>query len=509
MAQSATGTLLASRYRTIGRLGSGGMATVFLAEDERLGRRVAIKRLHADSPADTARRFGREARIGASLNHPNLVMVFDTVTEDETVLIVMEYVDGETLADAIRRGPLDPGIVAAVACGVAAALDHAHEHGIVHRDVKPANVLIGRDGSVKLVDLGIATALEGTRITASGSVMGTAAYMAPEQLDGRDAGPRADVYALAICAYEMLTGRRAFRGTSAVEVAHQVVAGPRPDLLAARPDAPVAAAAALEQAMSFDPGARQSTAGEFARELARALGSDAHERSTDPIAALGGRRFERERQRAPRTPPPGPRTPPRPPQPPRPVHSRRRFPVAAVLVVLLCAGLAFGVGVLLFGGGGDSGTQQSADAKSAAQRKAERRARRAERAQQTNGQQTTTGAQTPASPAQPSTTGAYTVPQPSGSDPGAGAKLQARGHSLIDQGDPAGAIPVLEQSIQQFPPGTNDLNYAYALYDLGHALRLAGRPADAIPVLERRLTIDNQRGAVQTELDAARAAARG
>src|SRR3954464_5209172 len=150
------------------------MATVLLAEDERLGRQVAIKRLHAESPEDTARRFRREARLGASLNHPNLVSVYDIVTDDEGVLIVMEYVDGETLRDAMQRGPIEPGRAVAVLRGVAEALEHAHGEGIVHRDAKPANVLLGRDGRVKLADLGIATAVESTRITKSGTVMGTA-----------------------------------------------------------------------------------------------------------------------------------------------------------------------------------------------------------------------------------------------------------------------------------------------------------------------------------------------
>src|SRR5688500_9904283 len=114
------------------------MATVFLAEDERLGRRVAVKRLHAHSPEDTAKRFAREARLGAALNHPNLVTIYDTVTDGEAVLIVMEYVEGETLAGAIKRGPLQPSRVAEVVCQIGAALDHAHEHGIIHRDIKPA-----------------------------------------------------------------------------------------------------------------------------------------------------------------------------------------------------------------------------------------------------------------------------------------------------------------------------------------------------------------------------------
>ena len=378
MATSAQSTLLASRYRLVKRLGSGGMATVFLAEDERLGRRVAVKRLHADSPADTARRFGREARIGASLNHPNLVTVFDTVTEDETVLIVMEYVDGESLGEATRRGPLDRERAAGVVCGVAAALDHAHEQGVVHRDVKPANILLGPNETVKLVDLGIATALEGTQITVSGSVIGTAAYMAPEQLDGRAAGPRADVYALGICAYEMLTGRRAYRGSSPVEIAHQVMEGPKPDLLEAWPTAPAAAAAAIDRATSFDPGARQATAGDFADELADALGTDAHERSTDPTAALGGRRLEPTAR--------GPRSS-------RPVstgRSRRRFPLAPALAVLAIAALAFGVTMLVLNNG-DDGHKSRTDAV-AQQHKADRRAKR--KAKDT--QQTTTQAQAPA-----------------------------------------------------------------------------------------------------------------
>src|SRR5919107_1067278 len=162
-----TRALLAGRYRVIERVGSGGMATVLLAEDERLGRQVAVKRLHAESPEDTARRFQREAKLGASLNHPNIVAVYDIVSDEDGVLIVMEYVDGGTLRLELDSGPMAPVRAIEVLCGVAAALDHAHEHGVVHRDVKPANVLIARrDGAVKLTDLGIATAAERTNITA-------------------------------------------------------------------------------------------------------------------------------------------------------------------------------------------------------------------------------------------------------------------------------------------------------------------------------------------------------
>src|SRR5215211_1243844 len=161
------GTLrFADRYRVLRRLGSGGMATVYLAEDERLGRRVAVKRLHADSPEDVAQRFDREARLGASLNHPNLVAVYDTVTDDEGVLIVMEYVDGPTLGQALKDGPLPVARALEVLRAVASALDHAHAQGIIHRDVKPANILLGADGRSKLADLGIAfAAAHATQIT--------------------------------------------------------------------------------------------------------------------------------------------------------------------------------------------------------------------------------------------------------------------------------------------------------------------------------------------------------
>src|SRR4051812_12411771 len=222
------------------------MATVLLAEDERLGREVAVKRLHAESPEDTARRFRREARLGASLNHPNIVAVYDIVSDDEGVLIVMEYVEGETLRDAIERGPLSPTHVLAVLRGVAQALDHAHGEGIVHRDLKPANVLLGGAGRIKLADLGIATAVEGTPITMSGTVLGTPAYMAPEPLEGHKPGPAADIYSLAVLAWEALSGRRAYDGRTPLEIAHRKATERPPSLASVPPDAPRGSGDVLE-----------------------------------------------------------------------------------------------------------------------------------------------------------------------------------------------------------------------------------------------------------------------
>jgi serine/threonine-protein kinase len=278
---SSSGNLLAGRYRTIKRLGSGGMATVFLAEDQRLHREVAVKRMHAESPDEVAKRFQREAHLGATLNHPNIVSIFDIEADDENVLIVMEYVSGGTLKDALARGPLPRQHALKVLKGVGAALDYAHEHGVVHRDVKPANVLLDAEGRAKLADLGIATAAEVTSITRTGAVLGTAAYMAPERLDGEPGGPAVDIYALATVAYEVLTGHKARQGRSAVEVAHMVMSAPPPDLSTQMPDAPQEAVDVLARGMARDPGERPASAGELVRELCQAFeNADA----TDPVA---------------------------------------------------------------------------------------------------------------------------------------------------------------------------------------------------------------------------------
>ena len=270
---TAEGALLGGRYRVIERLGSGGMAAVYLAHDERLDRRVAVKRMHPGHGDEMdARRFEREAKIGASLSHPNLVSIFDTLQDDESVLLVMEYVDGETLGDLLARGSVEPKRAVAIVRAVAEALDHAHAGGIVHRDIKPGNVLIGDDGAIKLADLGIAKAVERTEITGTGTVLGTPAYMAPEQLEGGKLGPAVDVYALATMAFEMLTGRRARRGRTAVEIAHQVVNEGPPDAHDVNPAVPPAAAEAIRLGMAREPGDRPPSAVAFAERLEEAFG---------------------------------------------------------------------------------------------------------------------------------------------------------------------------------------------------------------------------------------------
>ena len=333
----------APRYREIERLGAGGMATVTLAEDTLLGREVALKRVYGTGDPHGSLRLKREALVGASLNHPNLVSVYDAETEDDgDVVIVMEYVEGETLSDVLRaRGRMRPDEAVRILEGVAAALDAIHARGIVHRDVKPANILLGREGAVKLADLGVADVADRTRITSSGAVVGSFSYMAPEQLNGASPSPGMDVYALAAVAFEMLAGQKARPESNPLALAHAISTQPPPDLRDFSPQAPPAAAAVLQRGMSADPRDRPATAGELVGRLREALAPG----STQP------------RARRPRPAPPARARAVPPPSRARPVpppsRPPRRRSTGMVPVLLLLAALAIGVliAVLLSSGG--------------------------------------------------------------------------------------------------------------------------------------------------------------
>src|SRR5215211_484120 len=483
MVVGAGSSLLAGRYRVDRQLGRGGMAAVYLAHDEKLDRRVAVKRLHTDSPEDAARRFAREAKLGASLNHPNLVWVFDAVADHEGVLIIMEYVEGTTLARELQGGPLRPRRAAEVIQGVARALDHAHEHGIVHRDVKPANMLLGKRGAIKLADLGIATAAEHTRITRSDVVLGTAAYLAPEQLDGHRPSPATDIYSLATVAFEALTGVKARRGRTPVEIAHAIANTPPPDLREEWQQAPAAAAEVLKCGMSRDRVDRPETACELADQLAKAL--EGEDRAPS-------------RPRAAAPPPPPPKPPAPPPSRAQPVRrARRRVSPLLPMALLAAALLVAGVVALSAGGGGDekssSPTKQPAPKK---QKKTKNESSNPSAGGSTSSQTTAPSAAPPAPP-----------PPQTSSTPANGASLNNQGFRLMKQGRYAEAVPILRKAVAAFPSGTTDLNYAYALFNLGRALRVSGHPAEAIPILERRLRIPDQTETVKRELELARRAA--
>jgi eukaryotic-like serine/threonine-protein kinase len=279
------GELIDGRYRLIRKIGSGGMATVFLAEDERLGRRVAVKRLGVGSPEDASRRLVQEARLGAGLNHPNIVTVYDALPDPggETVLIVMELVDGTDLSRDLAEGRPDDRTALALLDDVGSALDHIHQHGIVHRDVKPSNVLLARAGRAKLTDLGIAKALEDTGITRSGVVLGSVPYMSPEQLSGKPAGPASDIYSLALIAFEVLSGRRAHAGENPLRVTHEAIHEAPPSLREARPDLPEATAGVIARALDPDPDRRPVSACSFVRELEESLAAKASPSPVDRV----------------------------------------------------------------------------------------------------------------------------------------------------------------------------------------------------------------------------------
>ena len=387
------------------------MASVLLCQDERLDRLVAVKRLHADSPEDVEKRFVREAKLGASLNHPNLVSVYDTAVDDEGVLIVMEYVPGEPLSRALRQGPLGPHRVGTMASEIGAALDHAHDQGVVHRDVKPGNVLLRNDGVSKLVDLGIATAADGTRITRSGTVLGTAAYMAPEQLEGREPGPAVDIYALAAVCFEALAGRKPRDGTTPLQIAHSIASDPPPDLREHWPAAPPAVAELLARGMARDPDERPRSAGRMGAELARAL-DQPPEPPTAPTRRVRRAAAEGERRRG-----------------------SRRLPV---IVAGLILALAVAVAAVAFGSGGDDDPAGGRGAETADKADKADKADRADKAKnpKENGSEQSAQAQpapTPAPEPEPEP-----APQPEAEAPadggGNGAAGDAGGAELNQQG---------------------------------------------------------------------------
>jgi len=284
--------LLGDRYEVGRKLGSGATAVVLVAVDRLLGRRVAVKVPFPQLVGDRAfaERFRREARSAARLSHPNVVAIFDVGTQRDTGTggidyIVMEFVEGRTLRQELLAGPLPPDEAARVAREVCAGLQAAHGGGLVHRDVKPANIMLGPSGQVKVMDFGVARALDAARLTQTGLVVATAQYASPEQLQGDDVDARSDVYSLGCCLYEMLAGVPPFAGGDPVSVAfRQVHEAPTP-LRRRDPLLPVGLAAVAARALEKEPAQRYQTAAEMAADLSRVL---AGERSADPPPTVRG-----------------------------------------------------------------------------------------------------------------------------------------------------------------------------------------------------------------------------
>ena len=268
------GTVLSSRYRLDAKLGSGGMSTVYLARDEILDRPVAVKLMHDSmvTEPEQLERFNQEARAVAKLSNPNVVAVIDAGEDDGRPYIVFEYVEGETLKQRVSRlGALEATEALAYAIEVSQALEVAHDRGMVHRDVKPQNVLIESGGQAKLTDFGISRQLDEEGMTAEGKVVGTTDYVAPEQAMGRTVDQRADIYALGVVLFEMLTGDVPFKASNQVGVAMKHVTEDLPDLQVIRPDLSATTAGVVERATAKEPEDRYPTAEDLTRDLRAAL----------------------------------------------------------------------------------------------------------------------------------------------------------------------------------------------------------------------------------------------
>ncbi len=369
---------LSGRYQTSGRLGSGGMSNVYKATDLILERTVAVKVLaeHLSDDERFVARFRREALAVAKLIHPNIVQVYDTGVDEGRHYIVMEYVEGRSGAQILQsQGPIGPETAAEVGAQACAGLDYAHRRGIIHRDVKPGNLMVvggpvgGGEMTVKLTDFGIARAIEQTRITQVGSVVGTAAYLAPEQVRGEEATPATDVYALGVVLYQFLTGRLPYEGSSLAELAvRQQNEKPLPPSTY-NDEVPETLSGAVLRALEGDPNRRYTSASELETGLRLGLqGEDVTlplEDGTAQTGVLGGetaatRHLARDtaqteyrpaqsqtRRPAPRVAPPPPPAAPsgRPPaRPQRSAFSRFvRFVLALVALVFVAAAVAAAV----------------------------------------------------------------------------------------------------------------------------------------------------------------------
>jgi eukaryotic-like serine/threonine-protein kinase len=460
------GSLLKQRYRLQSLLGRGGMASVWLAYDQVLERDVAVKVLSdtiASDPGFLAR-FRREARLVAGLSHPNLIGIWDYAGGEERPYLVMEYVPGENVAQRLSEGkPIDCERLARELLG---ALAHIHGAGILHRDIKPQNVLIGPDGDAKLIDFGIALPADATSLTHTGQVLGTARFIAPEIMRGEPATERSDLYSCGVVLRECVGG----------------AGGPLRSLVA--------------RLTSEDPRDRPASAGAALSALG---GLGAAEVKTEPLDATV--EFE-----------PTQSYPTAEPRRPTPTFDRdkRSGSGPALSRVLAAAAVLAGVvavaAVLIAGSstedrGGSANPAAAADSTPKADGSApadsgdagdDEEAGAEEDAVAEEGEE---GADEEQAEAQ--------APQPEGEDPVRGSALNQEGFELIQAGRPEEAVPVLEEAVAAFPSGSEDLEYGYALFNLGNALRLSGRPEEAIPVLEQRLQIPDQLDVVRSELAAA------
>ena len=427
--------LLPPRYRQPERIGHGGMGEIFRANDEVLGRTVAIKLLAERYARDESvrGRFTREALAAARLSgEPNIVTIFDVGEHEGRPFIVMEYLRGGSLEERLRKGRPSRDETLAWLEQAAGALDAAHRHGIVHRDVKPGNLLLDRDGDLRVADFGIASAAGMDSLTMTGTVLGTAGYLSPEQAQGERATPASDRYALAVVAFELLTGRRPFESESATAEAAAHVHAEIPSVSAVA-DLPPELDPVFRRALAKDPAQRFGSSEDFVEALREGLAGGAP--ATLPLT-------------------PG----------------RRRSTTLPLVSAFLVAAALGGAGLAaILTGGSDKGSAAPSVLV---------RTRTLQGTTQTVTQQTTTAPQPP--------------PPPPPAPVGNGVALTDQATSLLRQGDAAGAERAARQAVAALR-GSGQTYEAYAEYDLGAALAQLGRCGEAISHLDRSEQLQGSR----------------
>jgi eukaryotic-like serine/threonine-protein kinase len=528
--QLVSGPRLPERYRLRRHIASGGMASVWCAEDLLLGRSVAVKVLSERYAGDqfAVRRFKREARAAARVSaHPHVVTMFDVgdlepeeaddadasasrrlAGSEPPAFIVMEYLSGGTVADAIRVGAVRQPQALGWLAEAASALDHAHERGVVHRDIKPGNFLLDNGRVLHVADFGIARLQSEDTITTSGQLFGTAAYLAPEQAMGLEATSATDRYSLAVTAFELLSGEKPFSATHFAAQARQHIDQEPPRASARDAQLPPGLDPVLIRGMAKDPADRYETASAFVAALDDALDGAPATAQTRPLGPRGAMAATPRpaaasgRPATPRPPVAAVRRPPRTraPRSRQPVTPRgaavpaSRPPRSGRLIALAALAVAV-LGVALVGLLGQSGSTARHKAAATGTRRQTISSHAPHRAVTAPAASSST---TDAATSTAATSSASTSSAASGS----AAALQAQGHQDLVNGDYSAAIAADRQALTATNP--SDLTYAYALYDLGVALMSSGNPSAAIPVLEQRLKIPNQTAVVQQTLDQAR-----
>ena len=494
VAQATARITLPDRYRIVRHIANGGMASVWEAHDELLDRRVAVKvlALHLGEDERARLRFAREARTAAGLSsHPNVVTIYDVGEHDGKSFIVMELVSGGTVADRLRAGEEIPHRVALRWLAEAgSALDAAHAAGIVHRDVKPANMLIDDKGRLAIADFGIARLGLEDQITQTGQVLGTAAYISPEQAMGEPATPASDRYSFAVVAFELLTGSKPFTAENFAAQARAHVDDEPPRASDIDVDVPPAADRVLARGMAKHPADRWDSAGAMVRALDDALSAPPPRRAAagalPPTAAT--------RVMGDRTPPPG-----RPARAAAAAGSPRRGWGLGALVAIAALLLLVAGAVALITGGDDPGTQPSGREEPTATATPERTAT-----------PEATATEEPTAEATPEQTEEPTQEEPSVPDGDPGT-LQLQAYELNQAGRHEEALPIAAQAVELCEGSSQVDPCAYALFEYARALRLTGDPNSAINVLherKQRFPAD-QPQAVNEELKLAREAARG